>query len=57
MLVLACTCLTKSRFARSGFTKLSTMSRSTYENRSKADLWENVFLLQDDKYNRKHTFF
>lgn len=57
LLVPARTCLTKSCFARLGFTKLSTMSRSAYENRTKTDLWENAFVLQDDKYNCKHTFF
>lgn len=58
MLVIACTWLTNSCFARSDFTKLSTFLCSTNENsRSKTDLRENIFLLQDDKYNHKHTFF
>lgn len=58
VLVLAYTWLTKSHFARPGFTKLPIFLCSTNENsRSKTDLRENIFLLQDDKYNRKHTFF
>lgn len=58
MLVLAYTWLTKSHFARPGFTKLPIFLCSTNENsRSKTDLRENIFLLQDDKYNHKHTFF